>query len=219
MHPWARIRRLLALAVTVLFMLATLVSPVLAGSRGFSVPRSSSFRSSSRSFSTPKVSTPSSPSRSFSTPKASIGSSPSRAYSSPSPTPSSTSKGYSTPASPSYSSGSRSYSSDSRSYSSQRSTTPTAATQTPKPVSPSYDVGRTRYPSFPPVVVIGPSPYDPSYWHDYYYSRPWWWRTWHRPVYYSNTGFAISWVAVVGSVIGIWFLLGIISAVVSKRRR
>jgi len=80
-------------------------------------------------------------------------------------------------------------------------------------------MGRTRYPSLPPVVVIGSSPYDPWYWHDYYYGQPWWWRTWHRPVYYGNTGFAISWVAVVGSVFGIWVLLGIISAFVSRRRR
>jgi hypothetical protein len=72
----------------------------------------------------------------------------------------------------------------------------------------------------PPVIIMGPSPYDPWYWHDWYWSRPWYWRIWHRPVYYGDTGgWAISWVTVVFFALGIWVLLGIISAMLAKRRK
>lgn len=222
MRPWAGLKRLLALVVTVIFAVGVLATPVFAKSRSFSGGRSSSFGSGSRSFSSPKTSTPSAPSRSFSTPKSptTTPSTPStRSFSSPStPGYSSSSKNYSTPNSQNYSSGSRNYSSESRSYSSQRSAAPAPGTATSTP-SPSYDTGRTKYPSRPPVVVVGPSTYDPWYWHDWYYGRPWYWRVWHRPVYYGSAGWAISWVTVVAFGIGTWFMLGIISAMLAKRRR
>lgn len=72
----------------------------------------------------------------------------------------------------------------------------------------------------PPVIIYGGSPYDPGYWHDYYWGRPWYWRMWHRPVYYGDSGsWAISWVTVLAFGIGIWVLLGVISAATHRRRR
>ena len=71
------------------------------------------------------------------------------------------------------------------------------------------------------MVIYGPSTYDPWYWHDYYYGRPWYWRMWHRPMYYGgSSGWAINWlpVIIVGG-IGLWVLLGVISAYSTRRRR
>lgn len=242
MRPWNRVRRLVALLMSVIFLVGVLAVPAEAKSRSFSSSRStSSFKSSgSRSFSTPKVkSTPSTPSRSFSTPKPSTTPAPSRSVTTPkstttpSPSYSSPSAGnsYSSSTSPSYSSGSRSYSSESRSFSSQRSIWPfgnsssSSSTGAPKvtevPSTPqtSYDRGQTKHPSMPPVVVYGDSPFGGTYWHDYYWGQPLWWRMFHRPVYYSGTGFAVSWVAMVGALVLLWILLGVLSAMTSRRRR
>lgn len=71
----------------------------------------------------------------------------------------------------------------------------------------------------PPVVVYGSTPYDPWYWHDYYYAQPWYWRMWHRPVYHAGSGWATSWVAILGIGIGLWVLLGIAASMISRRRR
>lgn len=46
-----------------------------------------------------------------------------------------------------------------------------------------YDVGRSRYPDRPPVVVIGTPPLDPWVYQDMYWGMPWWLRMWYRPVY------------------------------------
>lgn len=226
MRRWVELKRLLALVVTVVFVLVSLAVPAFAA-KGFSGSKSGGFSSGSRSFSAPKASTPS-PSRSFSAPKPSTGSSSSsgssRSFSSPAPAPSTStdSKGYTTPSSPSYSSGSRSYSGESRSYSSERSSASnpsSSSTAAPKTPPPNYDTGRTSYPSRPPVVIIGPSTYDPGYWHDWYWGRPWWWRMWHRPVYYGGSSWGISWVSVVGGLVVAWVGFSILSAYISRRRR
>jgi hypothetical protein len=217
MRPWAAARRLLALAVTLVFMLGVLAMPALAaGSKGFS--------SGSRSFSSPKSSAPS---RSYSAPKPSTPApkpstpsakpAPSRSFSSPPPSGTTTpGRSYSSPPQ-NYSSGDRSYSTPDRSFSTERPSTPGPGT-TPPPV---YDRGTTRYPTRPPVVIYAPTPYPPVYWHDYYYGQPWYWRMWHRPVYYGTDGggWGISWLSVVGFGIGIWILLGFVSAIMAKRRR
>lgn len=69
------------------------------------------------------------------------------------------------------------------------------------------------------MVVIGPTIYDPWYYHDYYYSMPWYWRVWHRPYYTASGGWAISWVAIAVGLLGVWILLGVLSSILAKRRR
>lgn len=235
MRTGAGLRRLLALAVSVLFLLSLIATPVLAASRSFSAPRTGGFSSGTRSFSAPKVTTPQAPSRSYTTPKPST-STPkaptTRSYSSPtSPSYSGTSRGYTAPTSPSFSSFNRSFSSWMRSFTTQRPTTPPASSTSPgttvNPSTPipvptttsSYDTGRTRYPNMPPVVIVGSSPFDPWYWHDWYWGRPWWWRIWHRPVYYGDGSWAISMVTVVAVGFCAWVMLGVLSATVFRRRR
>lgn len=213
------LHRLLALAVTVLLLLGTLAAPALAASRSFSSSSTKGFSSGSRSFSAPKVSTPST-TRSFSspTPRASSSTTP-RSLSQPkAPSYSTPSPSYSTPTSPSYSSGSRSYSSESRSYSSQRPTAPrtTGTTSTP-PIT--YDPSTTNFPNSPPVVVYPGSPFDPTYWHDYYWGQSWWWRLLFRPAVDVSGGFGPSLYSILGGGVGVWILAGIISSLVFRRRR
>jgi len=70
-----------------------------------------------------------------------------------------------------------------------------------------YDVGRSRYPDLPPVVVIGTPPMPPWYYHDLYWGMPWYLRIWYQPVYAhygpGESGFVYSlwaWVALAGGV-------------------
>jgi uncharacterized membrane protein len=88
---------------------------------------------------------------------------------------------------------------------------------TPPPAT--YDTGRTRYPTMPPVVVVGPTVFDPTYYHDYYYGRPWYWRIWHRPYYTASGGWGVSWTAVIVGLVVLWILLGLLSSILAKRRR
>lgn len=69
-------------------------------------------------------------------------------------------------------------------------------------------------------MIYAPTPaYDPWYYHDYYWGRPWYWRVWHRPVYY-DTGWGLNWwPIIIGGGIGLWILLAIISARTSRRRQ
>ncbi|HYF80852.1 MAG TPA: hypothetical protein VD973_27385, partial [Symbiobacteriaceae bacterium] len=84
MRPWSWVRRVIALLVTVVFVLGIAAAPAFAAkSRSFSSPKIST-PSKSRSFSTPKPSTPA-PSRSYSTPKTTTPSTPPKSYSSPAP--------------------------------------------------------------------------------------------------------------------------------------
>lgn len=206
------------------------------GSRSFSSSKSSSSSSSSKS-----SSSSSTPSRSFSSSSpggtsSSSTASPSKSgassgyssnaggYSSTnSPAYSSTnSPAYSSTTSPSYSSGSRSFSSDDWSFSSTRPSgssggTSSGPTVTEIPGS-SYDPSSTKYPDMPPVIVTGPTTFGGSYWHDYYYGQPLYWRMFHRPVYYGS-GFAFNWMALVGAFVAVWLLLGLLSAARSRRRR
>lgn len=88
---------------------------------------------------------------------------------------------------------------------------------TPPPVI--YDIGRTRYPTMPPVVIVGPTVFDPTYYHDYYYGQPWYWRIWHRPYYTASGGWGVSWTAVIVGLVALWILLGLLSSILAKRRR
>lgn len=222
MRPWAWVRRILALVVTLVFVLGVAVAPAFAGkgSRSFSSPSRSTSSGGSRSFSSPKTTTPSAPSRSFSSPKTTTPSSPSRSFTSPPPpSTSSPSPSYSSP-DRSFSSGDRSYSGEDRSFSSQRPVSPPSIPFFGSKPAPTYDTSRTSYPSLPPIVVYGPSTYDPPYWHDWYYTRPWYWRMWHRPVYYGDSGgWGTNWLSILLVGFGIWVLLGVISAKTSRRRR
>lgn len=224
MRTWAWVRKVLTLVLVVLFAMGVMAGPALAkgssfssGSRSFSAPKPSTSSGSSRSFSSPKPST--------STPSAPSKSSPS--YSSPSKTYSSPSKSYSSPSSPSYSSGDRSYSSPNRSFSipkpsifgSKSSGNSSTGSSTAQQPQPTYDPSTTRYPTRPPVIIYGSSPYDSTYWHDYYYGMPWYWRLLHRPVYSTVSGWAWSWVPVVAAGLGLWILLGILSSAIARRRR
>lgn len=213
-RPW--LQRLLALAVAFLFLISVGVSPAEAAKKGFSGGRSSGFSSGGRSFSStpkstpkpsapkstpapkPSTSTPSTGSKSFSSPKPSTGSS-------------SSSGGYSSTDTKSYSSGDRSFSSSGNPFSSTKSTKPIAP-------PPSYDLGKTTYPSRPPVVIVGSSPYDTYYWHNYYWGRPWYWRVWHSPTY-NNGSWAINWVPFVLGAIGLWILAAMIISRNQRRRR
>jgi hypothetical protein len=220
MRPWSWVRRILALLVTVVFVLGITVAPAAAAkSRSFSSPKIGT-SSKSRSFSTPKPSTPA-PSRSYSTPKTTTPSTPPKSYSSPAPsTKAPTTPGYSsTPQG--YSSSDRSYSTPGGSYTSpapSRSIFGTPKTPTTPP--PSYDVGKSNYPTRPPVIIYAPTPgFDPWYWHNDYWGRPWYWRMWHRPYYYSS-GWGINyWPFVIAGGIGIWILLAVIASYSSRRRR
>lgn len=71
----------------------------------------------------------------------------------------------------------------------------------------------------PPVVVMGPTVFDPWYYHDYYYGMPWYWRMWHRPYYTASGGWGLSWVAIVVGLLAIWIVLGILASIIAKRRR
>jgi hypothetical protein len=84
--------------------------------------------------------------------------------------------------------------------------------------TPTYDRGRTYYPSRPPVVIIGSSPYDDYYWHNYYWGRPWYWRVWHSPTY-VNGHWQINWVPLVLGAIGLWILIAVIVSRIQRRRR
>jgi hypothetical protein len=42
---------------------------------------------------------------------------------------------------------------------------------------------------------------------------------WHRPAYYGDGSWGVSWVSIVLAGVGIWVLLGLISAMISRRRR
>jgi len=82
-----------------------------------------------------------------------------------------------------------------------------------------YDPETTRYPSMPPVVVIGPTVFDPTYYHDYYYGMPWYWRIWHRPQYSASGGWALSWLSITAALVVVWVLLGVLSSMNARRRR
>lgn len=82
----------------------------------------------------------------------------------------------------------------------------------------SYDPHTTKYPDMPPVIVTGPTDYGGSYWHEYYYGQPFYWRMFYRPVYHGS-GFVFNWMALVGAFVVVWMLLGVLSAVRSRRRR
>lgn len=78
-----------------------------------------------------------------------------------------------------------------------------------------YDVGRSRYPDRPPVVVIGTPPLDPWVYQDMYWGMPWWLRMWYRPVYtyygpwYHGFAFgpAAYAAASIGVVVAAWLLM------------
>jgi len=69
--------------------------------------------------------------------------------------------------------------------------------------------------------VYAPGPYGGGYWHDWYYGRPWYWRAWHRPVYYGTSGgWAINWwPVIIGGGISLWILLAVLSAYTTRRRK
>jgi hypothetical protein len=81
-------------------------------------------------------------------------------------------------------------------------------------------VGKSNYPTRPPVIIYAPTPgFDPWYWHNDYWGRPWYWRMWHRPAYYSG-GWGINyWPFVIAGGIGIWILLAVFASYSSRRRR
>lgn len=84
-----------------------------------------------------------------------------------------------------------------------------------------YDVGRSRYPDRPPVVVVGTPPLDPWVYQDMYWGMPWWQRIWFRPVYsyYSpwHRGFALSPLAYVAAAAGV-VLVGYLFMLWARRR-
>ncbi len=61
--------------------------------------------------------------------------------------------------------------------------------------------------------------YEPTWYHDYYWGRPWYWRMWHRPYYTASGGWALSWTTVIVGLVVLWVLLGWLSAINAKRRR
>lgn len=220
MRSWAWVRRATALLVTVVFALGVLVAPVYAKSKSFSGGTRRSYSSGGRSFSSPKPSgvPKSTTPRSFSSPSKSSTTTPKRSFSSPSPSYSNPSKSYSTPTSPSYSGGDRSFSGGGRSFSGTKSWPSVTSGEKMTPV-PTYDKTKTKHPTKPPVIITGPSTYEPGHWHDWYWGRPWYWRMWHRPVYHGDGRWGISWLTVIAVGVGIWMLLGVISAYSSRRRR
>lgn len=61
--------------------------------------------------------------------------------------------------------------------------------------------------------------YAPTWYHDYYWGRPWYWRMWYRPSYSATGGWALSWTTVIVGLVVLWILLGWLSAINAKRRR
>lgn len=232
---WNRWHRLGAFLLTLLVVLSVALPALAgprgfrSSSRAFRSFSSRSFSGGSRSlFGSPSRSTPGS----FSSP-APRRSSPSTAPARPRTTSPSTASpatgSYSSP-NRSFSSRDRTFSTGSRDYASRQSRSfsspaPTRNLQPPGTTGTTtiagktyttradsygrpvviYDVGRSRYPRLPPVVVIGTPPFDPWYYHDLYWGMPWYLRMWYRPVYSyygpGQYGFAYSlwaWVALVG---------------------
>lgn len=92
-----------------------------------------------------------------------------------------------------------------------------------RPTTPpvTYEIPKTSsYNRFPPVAVFGTPSLNPVFYHDHYWQMPWYWRAWHRPVYYADSGaYALNPFGAIMTAIVLLIVISILFRLLRRRRR